>query len=76
MARRRAGNKPHRPLPTDEQMSDATYTRGCSGKIGLPSRRQAMGVVRVMRKRPDTLRGWLLQVYKCRHCGLHHVGHA
>lgn len=46
---------------------------GCRGKVGYPSRRQALGVRRVIGKRMSVE---TLQAYSCKDCGKWHLGNS
>lgn len=55
---------------------DPRVLRGCSGKERHPSKRTALGVARVLTQQGRQRPGWVLQAYKCRHCGGWHIGNS
>lgn len=52
------------------------FLYGCRGKVRHTSKRLATGVLRVMRRAPETIDGHRLQVYHCASCHYWHVGKA
>lgn len=44
----------------------------CDGKVRHPDKGAALGVARIMRKKHP---GEMYHAYKCKFCGMYHVGH-
>jgi hypothetical protein len=63
-------NKRHRA-----QRDPRTFASGCRGKITFTSKRQALGVRRVMVKRGASDAA-TLGAYRCKACGRWHIGNS
>lgn len=59
---------------TDRRHGTKTWARGCLGKVGYSSKRQASGRMRLMRRSAHTRTPDLLNVYHCSACGRWHLG--
>lgn len=53
---------------------NAKYPAGCYGKIGYPTRDEAMGALGSIRKRKRVSEARDLSAYHCKHCGAFHLG--
>lgn len=61
----------YHPVQTGQDLRDAD--RGCRGKVQHASKKQAAGVVRLMRQQGRDRRNRLSE-YKCATCGKWHIG--
>jgi hypothetical protein len=54
--------------------AEETFRGSCRNKVPFPSKRQAGGRLRVMKKSPTTRHPAALNVYRCRTCHHWHIG--